>query len=103
MQVLLIKHLEMRDEITLDLRWDKSSNCCLIRRGQRDIWREEGDVETEAEMGVAATDQGAPGATGSWKRQEAFSPRGFRGRVPCTLRTASLQNSREYISVVFSH
>lgn len=82
MQVLLIKHLEMRDEITLDLRWDKSSNCCLIRRGQRDIWREEGDVETEAEMGVAATDQGAPGATGSWERWEKlghWKPRAFRG------------------------
>ena len=30
------------------------------------MWREEGDVETEAEIGVAATDQGAPGATGTW-------------------------------------
>lgn len=58
----------MRDEITLDLRWDKSSNCCLIRRGQSGHGRK--DDETEAEMGVAATDQGAPGATGSWEREK---------------------------------
>lgn len=34
---------------------------------------EGGDVETEAEMGVAATDE-APGATGSWERWEKLGP-----------------------------
>jgi len=37
------------------------------------------DVGGGTDRSDAATSQGTPGATRTWKRQEGFSPRAFRG------------------------
>ena len=41
-------------------------------------------MKVEAEIGDMKP-QGSPGATGSWKRQEGFSPRGSGGGYPAHL------------------
>lgn len=54
------------------------------REKDRDTQGEHG-VKTKAEIGVIQLElhqsQGTLGATRTWKRQEASSPRGFRGSV----------------------
>ena len=71
--------------------------CPYKRKGHRDTCKERPFTwasQVKADWSDAATSQGMPEATRSWKRQEGSSPRAFRGSITLTtcFQTSDLQS-----------